>query len=111
MSAPLNDRNANEAFLFTMLFIVLPGGGNVVIIGEKTFREKLGIDVMAPLKTAVLKAQGRQDGAGMELISRCVDEANDCAVLRAAMAVTAFVSGGDAPGDAEDEVAMTLPSH
>ena len=32
---------------FTMLFIVLPGGGDVVIIGQMTLREKLGIDVMA----------------------------------------------------------------
>ena len=31
---------------FTMPFIVLPGGGNVVIIGQKALREKLEIDVM-----------------------------------------------------------------
>ena len=41
---------------FTMPFIVLPGRGDVVIIGQKTLREKLGIDVMAQLKTSVLKA-------------------------------------------------------
>ena len=28
---------------FTMPFIVLPGGGDVVIIGQKTLREKLGV--------------------------------------------------------------------
>ena len=52
---------------FTMPFIVPPAGGDVVIIEQKTLREKLGIDVMAQLKASVLKAQERQDGAGMEL--------------------------------------------
>ena len=92
-----------------MPFIVLPGGGDVVIIGQKTLREKLGIDVMVQLKASVLKAQERQDGAGMELTARSVGELNDGAVLRAAMAETAFVPGGDAPGDVDDEVALTLP--
>ena len=83
----------------------------MVIIGEKTLREKLGIDVMSQLKASVLKAHGRQDGAGMELAARSVGESNDeGAVLRAAMAVTAFVPGGDAPGDVDDEIALTLPS-
>ena len=36
-------------------------------------------------------------------------EANDGAVLRAAMAVTVFVPGGDVPGDEDDEVSLTLP--
>ena len=31
---------------FTMSLIVSPGAGDVVIIGQKTSREKLGIDVM-----------------------------------------------------------------
>ena len=87
---------------FTMLFIVLPERGNVAIIGQKTLREKLGIDVMAQLKVSVLKAQGRQDGAGMELTARSVDKPNNGAVLRAAMAVTAFVPGGDALADVDD---------
>ena len=95
---------------FTTPFIVLPGEGDVVIIGQKTLREKIGIDVMAQLKTFVLKAQWRQDGAGMELTARSVGEPNDGAVLRAAMAVTAFVPGGDAPGDVDDEIALTLSS-
>ena len=81
----------------------------MVIIGQKTLREKLGIDVMAQLKASVLKAQGRQDGAGMELTARSVGEPNDGAVLRAKMAVAAFVPRGDAPGDVDDEVALTLP--
>ena len=71
---------------------------------------ELGIDVMAQLKTSVLMAQARQDGAGMELTARSVSEPNDGAVLRAAMAVTAFVPGGDTPGDVDDEVALTGPS-
>ena len=41
---------------FTMSFIVLPGRGDVVIIGQKTRTEILGIDVMAQLKASVLKA-------------------------------------------------------
>ena len=95
---------------FTMPFIVLSGGDDVVIIGQKALREKLGIDVMAQLKPSVLKAQGRQDGAEIELTARPVGEPNDGAVLRAAMAVTSSVPGGDAPGDVDDEVALTLPS-
>ena len=65
---------------------------------------------MAQLKVSVLKAQRCQDGAGMELLARSVGDPNDGAVLRAAMAVTAFVPGGDAPGDVEDEVTLVLPS-
>ena len=70
---------------FTMPFIVPPGGGDVVIIGQKTLREKLGIDVMAQLKASVLKACGRQDRARMELTARGVGEPNAGAELRAAM--------------------------
>ena len=44
------------------------------------------------------------------LTARSVGEPNDGAVLRAAMAVPAFVPAGDAPGDVDDEVALTLPS-
>ena len=61
----------------------------MVIVGQKTLREKLGVDVMAHLKTSaqlkasVLKAQGHQDGAGMELTARFVGEPNDGFVLRA----------------------------
>ena len=82
----------------------------MVIIGQKTLREKLGIDVMAQLKTSVLKAQWREDGSGMELTARAVGEPNDGDVLRAAMDVKAFVPGGDAPGGVNDEVALTLLS-
>ena len=46
----------------------------------------------------------------MELTARSVGEPNDGAVLRAAMAVTALVLGGDAPGDVDNEVTLTLPS-
>ena len=93
-----------------MPFIVLPGRDDVVIIGQKTLREKLGIGVKPQLKASVPKAQGRQDGAGMEFAARSVDEPNDGAVLRAAMAVTAFALSGDAPGEVDDEVALTPPS-
>ena len=66
---------------FTMPFIVLPGAGDVVIIEQKTLREKLGIDVMAQLKASVLKALGRPNGAGVKLTARLVSEPNDVAEL------------------------------
>ena len=44
---------------FIMSSIVLPGGSDAVIIGQKTVREKLGIDVMAQLHASVLTAHGR----------------------------------------------------
>ena len=49
----------------------------LVIIGQKTLREKLGIDVMAQLTASVLKAQGHPDGVVMELTARYVGEPND----------------------------------
>ena len=80
------------------------------IIGHKTMREKRSIEVMAQLKVSVLKEEGRQNCAGIELTAHSVDESGDGAVLRAAMVVTAFVPGGDAPGDVDAEVALTPPS-
>ena len=94
---------------FTMPFIVLPGGGDVVIIGHKTLRETHGIDVMAQLKTSGLKAHGREDGSEM-ITAGAVGEPNAGAMLRAAMAVTAFGPGSDAPGDVDDDATLTLLS-
>ena len=65
---------------------------------------------MAQPKASVLKAQGLQDGAGMELTPRSVGEPKGGSVLPASISVKAFVSGGGAPGDMNDEVALTLPS-
>ena len=65
-----------------MPFIVLPGGGDVVILGQKALREKLGIDVMTQLKASVLNAHGREDGPAMEATAGAVDEPNAGAVLR-----------------------------
>ena len=93
-----------------MPFIVLPGGGDVVIIGQKTLREKFGIDVMAQLKASVLKAHGREDGPEIETTAGAVDEPNAGAVLRAAMTVTAFGPGDGAPGDVDDDTTLTLLS-
>ena len=90
-------------------FIVLSGGGDVVIIGQKTLIENLGIDVMARLKASELKAHGCQDDSGMEFTTLAVCEPNDGAVLRAVMAVTAFGPDGGASGDVE-EVTQTLLS-
>ena len=74
-----------------MPFMVLPGGGDVVIIGQKTLGEKSGI------KASVLKAHGGEDGPEMEGTAGAVGETNVGAVLRVAMAVTAFgLCGGGA---------------
>ena len=70
---------------FTMPFIVLPAGGDVVFIGQKTLKEKRWIDVMTQLKVSVLKAHGRKNGPEMEATAGAVDEPNAGAVLRAAM--------------------------
>ena len=69
---------------FTMSFIVLHEGGDVVIIGLKTVKEKLGIDVMAQLNASALKKHGREDGPEMETTAGAVGEPNGSAVLRAA---------------------------
>ena len=77
------------------------------IIRQKTLGEKLGIDFMARLKASVLKAHGREDGPEMEITADAVDGG---AVLRAAMAATAFEPGGDEPGDVDDDITLTLLS-
>ena len=66
---------------------------------------------MAPLKASVLKAFGRQDDSRVELTARAASKLNAGAALRAAMAVTAFGPTGDAPGDVDVEVILTLASH
>ena len=93
-----------------MSFIVLPSAGDVVIFGQKTSWDKLGIDVMAQLQALVLKAEGREDGPEMELTDGAVGKPNAGAVLCAAMTVTAFGPGGDVPGDMDDDVTLTLLS-
>ena len=85
-----------------MPFIVLPGGGDVSIIGQKTLRESRVIDVVAQLKAWVLKAHGREDGPEMDTTAGAVDEPNTGAALRATMTVTALGPGGGAPGDVDD---------
>ena len=91
---------------FIVPFIVLP----VVFIGQKTFREKLGIDVMAQLKASVLKAHGRQDGAWVELTACAMGEPSVGAMLRAAMALMAFGPSGGPLGDVDDDVTLELQS-
>ena len=46
----------------------------------------------------------------MEATADAMDEPNAGAVLRAAMAVTAFGRGGGAPGDVDDDATLTLLS-
>ena len=58
----------------------------------------------------MLKVHGREDGPEMETTAGAVDEPNAGAVLRAAMAVTAFGPGGGADGDVDDAATMTLLS-
>ena len=62
---------------------------------------------MAHLTASVLKAHGREDRE-MAITAGAVGEPNAGAVLRAAMVVTAFGSGGDAPDDVDDDVIMML---
>ena len=83
---------------FTMPIMVLPLGGDVVIIGQKALREKLGISVMAQPNASGRITRGRQYAAGVEFTARDVGEPKAGAVLRAAMAVRTFWLGGDAPG-------------
>ena len=65
---------------------------------------------MAQLKASVLKAHGREDGREIETTASAVGETNTGAVLRAAMVVTAFGPGSDAPGDVDDDSKLTLLS-
>ena len=58
-----------------------------------------------------MKAHGREDIPEIETTAGAVGEPNAGAVLRAAMAVTAFGPGGDAPGDVSDDVTLALLSH
>ena len=46
----------------------------MVIIGQKTLREKLGIDVMAQLKASVLKEYGRENGPELKITGGAVAE-------------------------------------
>ena len=64
---------------------------------------------MAQLKASVLKAHGREDGPEMEIAAGAVGDPNAGTVLRA-MAATAFGPSGDAPGDVDDHVTLTLLS-
>ena len=78
----------------------------MVIIGQTTFREKFGMDVMAHLKASVLKARGREDGPEIATTVGAVGEPNDGALLRTAMTVTAF-----GPGLTTCHVMWTITSH
>ena len=44
-----------------------PRGYDVLITGQKNWRETLAIDVMAQLKVSVLKACGPEDGPELEI--------------------------------------------
>ena len=97
MPAPPNDRKPAGVSPVDHAVNRTPRGGDVVIIGHN-------------LEVSVLKAHRRKDGAGMAFAAVSVAEPNVGAVLRAAMATTAFGPGGDAPGDVDDDVRLTLLS-
>lgn len=82
MLALPNHRDSMGTIRFTTRFIVLPGGGEMVIIGQKAVREELGIDVMAQIKSSALKAHGCQDDSEMEFAALGMGEPNAGAVLR-----------------------------
>ena len=102
MSTPFKDQTPWGPVRLTMPFTVLPGGSDFAIIGHKTPREHFGIDVMVQLKASVLNACGRHDSAGVELTARAAGGSHADAVLRGAMALTAFGPRGDGPGDGDN---------
>ena len=110
MSAPLNGRSTMGTSPIYHAVYRAPWGRRCGYHRAENTERETGIDFMAQLKASVLKAQGLQNSAGMKLTARSGGEPNDGAVLRAATAVTAFLPGGDAPGDVDDEIALTLPS-
>ena len=63
---------------------------------------------MAQLKASVLKADGREDGPEMEIITGPVGDLNAGAVLQATIAITVSGPGGDVPGDVDDDVTRML---
>ena len=95
---------------YTNRFIMPTVGGDVVIIGQTTLREKLGVDTMTQLKLSVQEACARRHGAGMVLAARALGEPNAGSVLRAAMAVTAFGLSGVAPDDGDNNFTLMRPS-
>lgn len=46
---------------------MLTGGSDVVSIGQKALTDNPDVDVMAQLKSSVLKEHGHEDGDGMDL--------------------------------------------
>ena len=83
----------------------------MVIIGQMTLREKLGTVVKAQLEASVLKTHGRELGPEMEITAGgTVGEPKAGAVVPVAMAVLAFGPGGNALGDVDDGVTLTLLS-
>ena len=97
MSAPCNDGNSKGTIpVYCVVYRAPSRGGDVVVIRQKTRKEKLGTDVKAQLKASALSAQGCQNDAGMAFTALAVGDPNAGAVLRGMMAVTAFGLGGDA---------------
>ena len=65
---------------------------------------------MAQLKASVLKACGHDDGPDMEITAGAVGMLNAGAMLQGAMVVTAFGTGGNVPGNVDDDATLTLRS-
>lgn len=55
--------------MVSLALAVIPGRDNVMIIGNKTLRERLGIDIMAGLKRAALRGLGQNAEVSAEKVT------------------------------------------
>ena len=79
-------------------------------IGQKTLKDKLGVDVIARIQASVPKAYRVRDDAGVQLTARVMAKPGTDAVLPMTMAGTVFWPGGVDPGDVDDDVTQGLLS-
>ena len=109
-SAPTNDRNHVGASPVYDDVHRAPGERRCGYYRTEDLDRNVGWMSWAKLKESVLKTHGRDDIPGIDTTAGAVGEPNAGAVLRAAMAVTMFGSGGDAPGDVDNDITLTLLS-
>ena len=77
----------------------------MVIIGQKTLREKNGLDVISKQNASVKKSRGREDGVELHITDGAVGEPDARDVLGMAIAITAFGTA------ATRQVTWTMTSH
>ena len=87
-----------------------PGGRRCGYHRTEDLDRNVGSLSWAQLKESVVKALRHEDIPQIETTTGAVAEPNAGVVLWAAMAVTGFGSGGDAPGEIDDDVTVTLLS-